>query len=1014
MSSFLGALAALCGQHPLREKIVVVSSLAIGHQIGDAIARAGTPWINLRFETTRTIADAVAGLALAKEGKSVVSRAQALALIERACDRVLDDTSYFAALRESPGLHRAMQRSVDDLRLAGIRAALPSEAFEERRKAADLARVVDAYEEELRERDLIDRSGVVMRAIALLEEGAAPPWSADAIWVTSDDVELPHEESRLVALASRGSAIARTLGTPEPATPMPHLASVNFVRAAGEENEVREVFRAITADGQRVDEAELIYTSATPYLPLIFELTAEYGIEATFAEGVAVPFTSPGQACLAYLRWCGEGWQSMDLELAARAGVLRTDDFTTDEGEKVPPATIARILAAASIGWGRDRYEPQLETYIAARELEAGDEERSEAERAYRRSDAMRGRAVLRLVRRLLETDAACRVSHEPVGADDPKDELIRSTALARAADEFVRTFAHRATERDAMAQAALRRMFDELAQLPDSEVPRAESAFRLAEAVRALHTAASNPRPGHLHVTTFRSAAWIGMRRLFVVGLSESHYPGKGIQDPIVLDAERERLNSAITPRQLALRGEAPLRVSVGLRRCLRRAIDAEWTISFPSIELLTQRESFPANDLLDIFRAACNNSAATYDDLMAQAQVAGFIDATTPLDASEWWLAQRLITNRADYRGALLQEYRWLARGAEAEAARNSQQLTRWDGAIEIDPARIDPRLNGRVLSASQIESMASCPYGWFLRRVLKIEPPRVLKMDPDVWLDPMQRGSLLHEIFEDALTTICETSDHPSVAAHLPVVREIAEEKLLAWRGTIPPPNEHAYRRGHDEVLQVCEAFLRLEEARTDARPMYFEAPFGFADAADHPAGMVEPLTIDLGADRSIRLRGRIDRIDQTESGRWRIWDYKTGSRYKFEGEWTFDKGRKVQHAIYARAAEQMLRSRGIDDNPVIESSGYLFPTPKGGGEPIAKLCAPGELESVLNQTFDLIASGFFAHPEKADECRFCDFAEVCGGAEAGAARAASKTAANEALPQVLSWRRLQDVG
>jgi hypothetical protein len=1014
MSSFLGALAALCRQHPLREKIVVVPSLAIGHQIGDAIARAGTPWINLRFETTRTIADAVAGLALAKEGKSVVSRAQALALIERACDRVLDDSSYFAALRESPGLHRAMQRSVDDLRLAGIRAALPSDAFEERRKAADLARVVEAYEEELRERDLIDRSGVVMRAISLLEAGAEPPWSDDAVWVTSDDVELPHEESRLVALASRGSALARTLGTPEPATPMPHLASVRFVSAAGEENEVREVFRAITAEGRRVDDAELIYTSATPYLPLTFELAAEYGIEATFGEGIAVPFTSPGQACLAYLRWCGEGWQAVDLEIAARAGALRADDFTIDEGQKVPPAALARILSAASIGWGRDRYEPQLEAYIARHELAANDEERSDEERAFRGGEALRGRAVLRLVRKLLEIDAACRVSDEPVGADEAKDELIRSNALARAADEFVRIFAHRASERDAMAHAALRRMFEELAQLPDSEVPRSEAASRLAEAVRALHTAASNPRPGHLHVTTLRSAAWSGRRRLFVVGLSESHFPGKGIQDPIVLDAERERLNSAITPRQLALLGEAPLRASVGLRRCLRRATDAEWTISFPSIELLTQRESFPANDLLDIFRTSRHNSAATYEDLMAEAGRVGFIGEESPLNASEWWLAQRLVANRADYRDALLQEYRWLARGAEAEAARDSAQLTRWDGAIEIDPARIDPRRNGSVLSASQIESMASCPYGWFLRRVLKIEPPRVLKMDPDAWLDPMQRGSLLHEIFEDALQAICDTGARPSVAAHLPLIREIAEEKLVAWRDTVPPPHEHAYRRDHDEVLQVCEAFLRLEEACTDARARYFEAPFGFADAANHPAGMIDPLEIDLGAGRSVKLRGRIDRIDHTERGTWRVWDYKTGSRYKFEGDWTFDKGRKVQHAIYARAAEQMLRRRGIDANPVIESSGYLFPTPKGGGEPIAKLCEPGELESVLNQTFDLIASGFFAHPEKPDECRYCDFAQVCGGAQAGAERAAAKTAANETLAQVVRWRRLQDVG
>ena len=54
MTSLLAAFSAMCREYPLREKIVVVPSLAIGHQIGDAVARGGTSWINLRFETVRT------------------------------------------------------------------------------------------------------------------------------------------------------------------------------------------------------------------------------------------------------------------------------------------------------------------------------------------------------------------------------------------------------------------------------------------------------------------------------------------------------------------------------------------------------------------------------------------------------------------------------------------------------------------------------------------------------------------------------------------------------------------------------------------------------------------------------------------------------------------------------------------------------------------------------------------------------------------------------------------------
>ena len=60
----LERVQAACRDEVLREKILVVPSLAIGHQIADAIAFRGTRWVNLRMETVRTISDAVAGLDL--------------------------------------------------------------------------------------------------------------------------------------------------------------------------------------------------------------------------------------------------------------------------------------------------------------------------------------------------------------------------------------------------------------------------------------------------------------------------------------------------------------------------------------------------------------------------------------------------------------------------------------------------------------------------------------------------------------------------------------------------------------------------------------------------------------------------------------------------------------------------------------------------------------------------------------------------------------------------------------
>jgi hypothetical protein len=341
----LTSLASICRDNVLREKILVVPSLAIGHQIADAVAQGGTPWVNLRAETVRTIADAIAGFDLAQEGLTVLSRAQALAIVERVCDDVLDDASYFGALKDRPGLHRAIQRSVDDLRHAGLKpAGIPGSAFEDPHKADDLARILEAYERELTGGRFVDRFGVLARAIRLLENGAAKPWPPDTLWIVADELELTNAEERLLSLAS-GDALQKL--TPEETPP----DDVSFRRAAGEENELRSAFRSILDEAVPFDSAEIVYTTREPYLPLAFELAAEHEVPCTFAEGIASHFTRPGQAVLGFFSWIADGWNAAHLQRIARSGAIA---FGSELAIK--PWTFARVMRKAGIGWGRDRH----------------------------------------------------------------------------------------------------------------------------------------------------------------------------------------------------------------------------------------------------------------------------------------------------------------------------------------------------------------------------------------------------------------------------------------------------------------------------------------------------------------------------------------------------------------------------------------------------------------------------------------------------------------------------------
>lgn len=973
-------LQTVCREHLLREKILVVPSLAIGHQIADAVAWAGTPWVNLRMETIRTISDAVAGFDLVQRGLTVLSRAQALSIVERACDRVLDASSYFAALIGQPGLYRAIQRSVDDLRHAGLRSALPPAAFEDPRKARDLVAIIGAYEEELRARKFVDRYGVVARAIELLESRSGGRGHADdAIWLVLDELELSATEEKLLRAAAGSFETVAAEGNG-------HVSHVRFVRAAGEENEIRASLRAILRDRTTTDRAEVIYTTQEPYLSLAYELTSEYDIPATFAEGIATSFTRPGQAAIAYLNWIADDFASMHLQRVARAGAIRT-------GDGIAPSPFARVLREALIGWGRDRYRTRLEAYIAA------------GERKLAKTDSEDRAGNLK--REIARRQEALRIAREMI-------EIAGGDGLAASTLKFVDRFAAVKNEIDAMALAALRRLLQELAALENGGTARHSriEIDRLAEAITATHVAASNPRPGYLHVAPVRAGGWSGRDRLFVVGLDDTKHPGAGLQDPIVLDAERSALNAAITPRHLDLLGDMPVRNSARLRRLLERAPGADWTMSFADLDLRDRRAHFPSKDLLDLFRAARGESEAMYEDLIHEASPAGFLDEKTPLSHSEWWLSERFAVGRLDLRPDVLTAHPGIAEGERARAARDSDAITEWDGRVNVKPEEIDPRLNGRVISASQMERMAKCPFGWFVERVLGIAPVDELTREQDQWLDPRNFGLLVHEVLESAMIEICEAKESPSFARHLRRMHEIANEAAERWRGEVPPATETAFIRQRAELMTVCEVFLKTEERRCDlVVPRFFEAPFGMEGAADTPIGIVEPLRIPLGSGREVQLRGQIDRIDQVVStGGWQVWDYKTGSLWEYTRVWRLQAGRKLQHVIYTRALEAMLRAHGLTGE--VECAGYYFPTAKGGGERIERKCAPGELENALNRLFDVIGTGWFPLPDEG-ACDFCEFPEICGSRDLAAARMRRKQSANAADPAVQAWRSLQGI-
>ena len=238
-----------------------------------------------------------------------------------------------------------------------------------------------------------------------------------------------------------------------------------------------------------------------------------------------------------------------------------------------------------------------------------------------------------------------------------------------------------------------------------------------------------------------------------------------------------------------------------------------------------------------------------------------------------------------------------------AEAAAAADpGSTAARWMALRRLRPGLEDRRYRGfagprpaESYRVSRVDHYVDCPFKYFAENVLALPEER----EESAGLTPLERGLLIHSLFEQFYREWQARGRRTITAAELPDALELFNELADAALAALPPPDralEATRLLGSIVATGLAERVFQLEADAGDVVvdrllevPLRgrFTFPRGFAEVA-------------------IDIRGKADRIDVFDSGALRVIDYKL-SRLP-------DTDTSLQIAVYAHCARQIARSAG----------------------------------------------------------------------------------------------------
>ena len=823
----------------------------------------------------------------------------------------------------------------------------------------------------------------------------------------------------------------------------PDDQEVVVLSAPGEAQEAVELARCIQSEaegGVRFDSMAILLCSPEVYTPLIEDALARAGVPAYFETGTLRPAPA-GRAFLALLDCAAEELSATRFAEYLSLGQL--PDLNEDGGPAAPP----------EMPWSPPQHElapPPPEGYSQPVQLDlfAAPERVAEPERLPAIEGTLRApwrwerllvdAAVIggrdRWERRLsgLAREIQARLDEvdDPGGSEAATlerqiEDLAHLNSFALPVIGLLADFPEKASWGrwlDILEDAASRVLgspegvLSVLKELrPMASVGPVE-LFEVREVLNERLTLLSQDPPrypyGRVWVAPIDAVRGLSFDVVLAPGLAERMFPRKIVEDPLLLDVDRRKLDASLPLQEDRVSHERlSLRLAAGAAR--RKIV-----FSYPSIDLQKGRSKVPSFYLLEVLRAS-EGTLPDFESLERDAADSSGTrlgwpaprESSHAIDEAEHDLAflsdaLRQDTPKELAQGTgryLLKVNDALSRSLRTRYQRGRSRFTPVDGFLdpstESQKVLTNHRFGARAFSVTALERFGACPYRFFLNAILRLRPRETVEQITH--LDPLTYGSIFHVAQYEILTTLGEKGLSPlrpeNLAAALEESERVFSRVAEKFSDELAPAIERIWRDELTRIRTDLRGWLRKEsEAPGGWVPHRFEFTFGMK-----PRGPADPASVTQEAvlASGLRLRGAIDLVEKREDGKIRVTDYKSGRVRVPEGAVLYG-GESLQPILYSLAYEALTGDevRAARLYYCTEKSGYAERAVEPDDEAL-------EVVSEFQRRLDkAIEEGFFPASPRLG-CKYCDYLPVCGpGAEINA-----KRKEGESKLSLLNWLR-----